>query len=60
MARYESKEICDDFTVTWTTREPDEPFQLHDMKAGMYLNLTPSEAKELALFLVTYLLEYVE
>lgn len=59
MARYESKEICEDVMITWSTRDQDEPFKLHDNVAGVEINLTPSEARELAFFLVKHLLEYV-
>lgn len=59
MARYESKEICEDVCITWSTRDQDHPFMLHDNVAGVEINLTPGEAKELALFLVKHLLEYV-
>lgn len=60
MARYEQTTLGDEheLRVTWTTRDSAWPFML--TAEGTDVRLTNKEARDLALFLTKYLLEYVE
>lgn len=62
MARHEYKELSDNLYARWTTKDEDIPFQLIDTtdeQAPIEIKMTTTAAKELALFLVQYLYEYI-
>lgn len=62
MARYEYKELNDNLYVHWTSKNKAAPFQLINSvneQTPTEINLTPEEARDLALFLVQHLYEYI-
>lgn len=62
MARYESAQLGesdDDSQATWTTKDEGRPFSVRD-SAGNEIQLSPKEARDLAVFLTRWLFEYLD